>query len=251
MEYIEPQLADRSRPSEGRRDGGASRDGNCSLIKGETHLMALVPARTEYIKRPDEFQAAAGAEESSALTYQSVLSLTDTSNPVLWFYLPYALNGRLSLEFVLQDETSNTLYQTEVVPEVEGPGILSVPFPATVSLSRGERHNWYLVAQCNHGSNLYVEGWIERIALPAMLQQQLAAASPRERATLYAANGIWQDALTLVAERYYANPQDPEAQADWASLLTSIDFEEPAAAAIIESPILDCCGSHPAAGLSP
>jgi hypothetical protein len=246
IEYVELNLADRSRPSEGRQKGGGSRNGNCALLAGNTPLTALVPSQTLPIETFNESQASpADATTSDTATYQSVLSLTTRPYPELWFFVPYELAGSLPLTFVLQDEDSNTLYHTEITPEVAGPGVISVPVPEAYPLSTGDRYHWYLVAQCTRdGSivdNSYVEGWIERISLSAALQQQLANASPREQAALYASNGIWQDALGIVAEQYKITPNDPQAQADWASLLTSIDNEPSVETAIVDSTVLNCC----------
>ena len=242
IRYVELDLADRNRPSEGRRDGGASRDGNCSLLGDATHLTALVPATTEYIDGVTPSQEAEPAlPADAAQKYQSVLSLTTADRPVLWFYLPYELEGSLPLEFVLQDEANNTLYETEFAPAVAGPGVLSIPLPESVPLAEGDRVNWYLVADCTNDFNVYVEGWIERTAPPAALPQQLSEADGRGQAALYAANGIWQDALTIVANRYRSSPNDPTARADWLSLLASIDFADSTEAAITEAEILDCC----------
>jgi hypothetical protein len=59
---------------------------------------------------------------------------------------------------------------------------------------------------------------------------------PREQINLYAANGIWHDALTNLAQLRQTNPEDAALMADWESLLKSVNLE-----AIATEPIVQCC----------
>lgn len=233
IEYVETNLADRNRPSEGRRDGGASRTGPCAPTTGRPNLTALVPTKRQLAQPQNTLPTAPPP------IYQSVLSLTTEAQPVLWFYFPYTHSEIFTLELILQDENGHTLDQTDGVPTAQGPGILSMPVSPEVALVVGERYNWYLNVYCHGEFQTHVEGWLERVDQPERLAHQLTESSLREQAALYAANGIWQDALTIVAQRYNDQPQDPEARADWVSLLSSIDFEPNTLSTLLAAPWLE------------
>jgi len=83
-----PPPPDQGAP-EGRQQGGASRGGTCYEQYGE--LTALVP-----------------------ITNGVVWSLTSSEQPTLWFYLPSPLTASASVEFVLQDETNDYVYETSI-----------------------------------------------------------------------------------------------------------------------------------------
>jgi hypothetical protein len=150
------------------------------------------------------------------------LSLTTQPHPNFWFYVPYQLDGDLDLEFVLQDEIGNTLYQTRLAPAFDRSGIIEVILPDTVPPLALERpYRWFLVAYCEPNSPTFVEGWIERIELDDGVQEQLALASPRQQAGLYATHGIWQDALMTLGSSYRSNPDSVDARDEWIALLDS------------------------------
>ncbi|PSN16374.1 hypothetical protein C7293_02910 [filamentous cyanobacterium CCT1] len=239
VEYIEPSWADRNRPG-GRRDGGASRGGPCAPITGQPNLTALVPTTLQRFE-PEETQF--DTESDSPLsTYTSVLTFTTDPQPLLWFYFPYEQSELFTLELILQDEGGNTLEQTNFVPTEQGPGIVQIPLSTEISLTEGEQYQWYLYAHCAASQPedppVYAKGWIKRVPPPAALESLPPRASERQRAALYGTNGIWQDALTIVAERYREQPQDPEARADWVSLLSSIDFEPSTLSTLVAAPWL-------------
>ncbi|NJL09662.1 MAG: DUF928 domain-containing protein [Calothrix sp. SM1_7_51] len=50
--------------------------------------------------------------------------------------------------------------------------------------------------------------------------------------SLYAANGIWFDSITLLAQLRQKNPNDSSLAADWQSLLQSIKLENLAPASL-------------------
>jgi hypothetical protein len=116
-----------------RRGEGGSRDG-CKGIDNqltpskEKLLMALVPGY--------------GPPDS-----ESVWALTSVEHPTFWFYIPYS--PPLSIEFVLQDEAKQTVYQTPVTL-FGTPGVVSLSLPSTAApLEIGKRYRWYFNIYCN------------------------------------------------------------------------------------------------------
>ena len=223
LEFVPPPLPERGRPR-GRSSGTASR-GSCELT-GQLPLTALVPVTQ------------VSPETGVNITYDSIFSLTAQANPTFWFYVPYQLSDT-PLEFVLQDEQNQTLYQSIYQPSSEDieQGVVKVKIPdGEVTLAEGDRYHWFFMAYCDENAPSFVEGWIERTADVATSDREI---SPREKARIHASNGIWQDAITQIGEQVLAG--EGEASADWEALLSSVGLE-----AIAQQPLVDCCEATPA-----
>ncbi|MBD1881823.1 DUF928 domain-containing protein [Coleofasciculus sp. FACHB-T130] len=223
-----PPPADRSAPA-GRQRGGASR-GTCPAAIGEEPLTALVPATQTSLNE--------GQSGNSPLkTFESVWALTAAEAPTFWYYIPYALTPDLPVEFILQDDQGNNVYQTKFIASQKQPGVVKVRLPATIApLKVGKMYRWFFMIDCDPDAPPLVEGSVQRIAPSATLMSQLQKATPRERVVLYAKQGIWHDALTALAELRSANPNDAALTNDWVSLLNSGGLE-----AIAQEPVIDCC----------
>ena len=209
--FVPPPPPDNGAPG-GRRKGGASR-GNCPLV--DQPLTALVPA----------------AKRISGAEY--VGGLTTVEHPTFWFYVPYksALVGKLVIENEAEENVSQTLFKLSGKPGVIGIS----PQSTSASLEIGKRYHWYLLISCNSADlvdPVFVEGWVQRTALDPVFKNQLDKATPRERVALYAAKGIWHEAVTTLAPLRQADPKD----VDWVNLLQSVGLQ-----AIASEPIVDCC----------
>jgi hypothetical protein len=207
LKFTSPPIPpDRSAP--GNRGEGASR--GCTT--GDQPLTALVPS----YRQPD------GLTE--------VWGMTSQAQPSFWFYLPYEPATIQSLEFVVQDDQEETLYRGEI-PAPNRSGMMQVKLPADTSLSVGKSYHWFFkvttLCAANQPATLtYVEGWVQRQALAAVVSDRLQQATPQQRETIYAENGIWYDALNTLAERWSANPTDAALARDWKELLGAIGLAD-------------------------
>lgn len=189
--------------------------------------------RSESQEKPLSSAEEKSAEEKrlAALVPKTGWGLTTAKQPTFWFYVPYS--SSLFGEFVLMDEADQTVYQT---PFTLGgtPGIVSLSLPSTVEgLEIGKRYHWYFNIYCQpEQPPFFVDGWIERVELKPEIKTQLENATPKERVTLYAENGIWYEALTTSAELRRADPQN----AEWTTLLQTVGWEN-----IASEPIVACC----------
>lgn len=233
IQFSPPPPPDRGRPS-GRQRGGASR-GSCGLADDQSSLTALAPTTQLTLDAAEQ-----SALETNLLAYESVFSLTTDTHPSFWFYLPHELNERATLEFVFQDESGNTLYQTQFAADRASSGIIQLSLPETSSpLMIDESYQWYFLVHCNSAPSaepFYVKGWIARTVVDADLQAQLDEATMLEKASLYAAHGIWQDALTALAELYREDAHNSVLSRHWLGLLESVGLSE-----ISTQPIIECC----------
>lgn len=145
-----------------------------------------------------------------------VLGMTTETHPTFWFYVPYL--GALPGKFVLQ-EADKTIYQTPVsLPGT--PGVVRVSLPSKVApLKNGQSYHWFFNVYCQEGQPpAFVHGWIKRDSLSLMLRTQLERSTPKQRVALYAANGIWYDALTTSDKLRHTDPKD----SNWVDLLRAV-----------------------------
>lgn len=210
-----PPPPDQEAPS-GRARGGASR-GSCNNQQDKKRLTALVP-----------------------VTSKSVWGLTVTEFPTFWFYVPDALTPEIPIEFVLQDEEDNYIYKTTFKLSGTPPGIVSVPLSSMKApLEIGKKYYWTFLIGCDlqePSNSIFVKGTVQRVAMNPVLMNQLKAATQRERIALYAANGIWHEALTTLAELRRTEPGDAALAATWENLLQYVDLQD-----IAKEPIGQCC----------
>lgn len=212
LEYQPP--TDGRVPSDGQRDAGRrpNRRG-CPLV--DKPLTALAPAY--------------------------YVGLTTSEHPTFWVYVPYSPKLPYKVKFVLWDEQQTVkLYESSPSQLTDGPGIVSFSIPNSATpLEIGKTYRWSFSVTCNNGVGLAsVRRWVKRVVLPPALTSQLQAVTPRERIALYAAKGLWHDALTELALLRRQNPQDQTLTADWDELLRNwhVGLDD-----IASEPIVQCC----------
>lgn len=210
--FNDPPPPDQGTP-DGREQGTASR-GPC---QNHQNLTALVPVVTD-----------------------KVWGLTAAERPTFWFYLPAPIDPNSPFEFILQDRQNRYVYRQRFTQTTAQPGLIQISLPAsTPALENGQSYLWTLVIYCDPASpsnSIFVQGTVQRRNLDPSMQRQLAAATPIDRARLYAANGIWHETLTTLAELHQANPRDPQVADAWNQLLQRINLGN-----LATVPVTDCC----------
>ncbi len=207
--FVPPKAPAGSGTPGGRRTGMGSRD-NCPAVA--TELTALVPLQKQ---------------QTDQSSLETVGGMTTSERPTFWFNVPYTNHSpNLNAEFILKDNADNDTYRTRIALPSK-PSVISVPLPSTVTLKIGQTYRWYLKVRCSQQQTakvpIYVEGDIKRVNLDFNVAQQLkAATNSQQKATIYAANGIWFDSITELARLRLANPNDASIAAVWQSLLQSV-----------------------------
>lgn len=195
----------------GRRVGGGTR-GNCNF--GAKMLTALVPKNN--------------------------LASTVAANPQLFFYIPQTSKSQ-ELEFVLLDENDNQVYEKKFITTGKA-GIISINLPESPQLKGlkiGNKYHWYLSVICNaadRASDISVDGWIQRVTPNPNLTSKLRNLAPLQLAHEYAEAGLWQEALTTLAQLRYSRPHDSTLAAEWTKFLHSADLDS-----IAQEPLVQCC----------
>jgi len=210
MIFLAPDLTRQGRPI--RRSGAASRGGCPSEIDPEK-LIALIP------------------ETSVGLTVQA--------NPTIWLSLPFSPAEFHSLEFVLNHESGETVYETMLRADETRPGVVSFALPKTENSLEVDRvYNWFVTVHCQSpeqidGQPIFAGGSILRVSPSDELNGDLTAATTeRGKAVVLARHGIWYDALGAIARLH---PED-STQEDWRQLLAAIGLDE-----LASQPLVDCC----------
>lgn len=207
----------------GNRTSGGSR-GSCL-----DQLIALVPGSGEIPV----------GEATCEPPSSSLLAQTVDDTPTFWFYVPaYSQSSSQPstvAEFVLLDKNGQIL-QTEQITLTETSGIVAVPL--TQPLDLNQPYQWIfsiLINSRNPSQNPTVNGWVQRVEPNLALSNDLAQASSESaQIAAYANHGVWYDALTQLAMRRQADPDNPALVTDWHDLLSSVGLR-----AIADAPLLN------------
>ncbi|MEH1899876.1 MAG: DUF928 domain-containing protein [Nostoc sp.] len=213
--YNQPTLPPGPPPG-GRVRGGAKRGPECKLTKLD--LTALVPF----------------TEEANSVI--NVWGQTTEERPSWFFYVPYTKDLPYAVEFVLQDQNSNGIYQ-KAIALPDKPGVIRVSLPSNApALAVDKQYRWFFTINCNKEKNsppAFLEGVIQRVELNPATVKELGTTEPLKRYVIYAKNGIWYEALTILAQLRQKNPKDAALQAEWRNLLSSIHLDDIAVQPII------------------
>jgi hypothetical protein len=161
---------------------------------------------------------------------------TLSSYPTFWVYLAN-LPPKAQVQFTIQNAgASEELHNTRFLLSGQT-GILGIRLPKTTrGLKVGESYLWQVTVQCESNETLYIGSWVQRITPeqikptptfdPKPLVHALAGASEIEKPALYAALGIWQDAVTTLIDLQKKQPDNRELKEDWQSLLTEAQMSD-------------------------
>lgn len=166
-----------------------------------------------------------------AIIPRNNLGKTAAERPTFWFSVPET-NGPASGEFQLFNESQELVYQTLVeVGNNHGLSEFKLPEDAP-ALTTNENYRWVFSVACtrshsyaeNRGSGwpaLGLQGWVRRIELSTELTSQLSAASPEERAALFASAGLWHEQVTELINLRRRSLSNIDFQLSWAFLIQS------------------------------
>jgi hypothetical protein len=157
-------------------------------------------------------------------------SLTASEHPTFWFYLPNRPHPETRLEFVLQDAADRYVYKTVFTQPNASAGLLSVTVPEQSSpLIENAAYSWTLSLQCGSTSPsqmVFIRGVIQRVAIAAhpesapTLSTAITSSSDQViTAQLYAQQGLWNDAITILAQALQVQPTNPSIAQAWKDLL--------------------------------
>jgi len=227
-----------NRSAAGQRGGAASR--GCG--KGMESLMALAP----------DYKQNISSKQGETIPVTKIWGLTTDDYPTFWFFVPYDKSSITEMEFVIKDKSqkpSKTIYR-KFLDKPEKPGIISVDTkkaiePLQVGQTKHQKkYHWFLKlkVKCSPQQSVeskFVDGWIERVNLNANLTKSIQQATPVQKAALYAENGIWHDALTVLGKTRSNQPDNASSLANWTTLLKSEELDS-----LANYPLINCCQAN-------
>jgi Domain of Unknown Function (DUF928) len=143
--------------------------------------------------------------------------LTASEHPTFWFYLPDRSNPETRLEFVVQDAADQYVYKTVFNQPNAIAGLISLTLPEqSPALVANAVYSWTLSIQCDpkHPSQMaFIRGGIQKVAIANKTND------PEATAQLYAQQGFWYDAITILAEALQTQPVRQSTAQLWQDLL--------------------------------
>lgn len=220
-----------------------------SLANGETSLIrqGLPGRRISGGVRLDSTDSCFSNFNQSlvAIMPRNNLGKTAAERPTFWFSVPET-NGPTLGNFQLFDESEALIYQTSVdVGNGNGLSEFKLPDDAP-ALATNDNYRWVFSVACT-GSHSRIEnrtaawpalglqGWILRVEPSAELALQLQAASPEERASLFASAGLWHEQVTELINLRRSNLSNINFQLSWASLVQSNGLASHASSELAEA----------------
>jgi Domain of Unknown Function (DUF928). len=159
------------------------------------------------------------------------IGLTIQAQPSLYWYISRPTTSPLELCVVNEDTLSTVLDVALAVPRGAGVKHLRLS-DYGIKLVPDVEYRWSvtLVADPEHRSrDIIASGTIQRVQPPEGLAQKLSRASEQERPAIYAAEGLWYDALAAISELIENRADDKILRAQRASLMEQVEL--PAVAA--------------------
>lgn len=180
------------------------------------------------------------------------VGLTLSEHPTFFLYVPQVRSRIIQLSLLARvDEDTEEPVASVNFRSPRQPGIISIRLPAIPknSLKVDQLYRWEVEIVCDRtdrSGNVALEAFIVRTTPSQALAGNLTTIGDRDRATIYANNGIWYDSLAAAAQQRCASPNDPKVQENWEALLKSVTLTERSTDAmdlnkILKAPLLNLC----------
>jgi len=167
---------------------------------------------------------------------ESFPGLTAEPYPTFWFYVPYKSdNGNtLRAKFKLQDD-KDTIFD-DIYPLAKTPGIINITLPSNSKpLKIGKKdYSWTFSILCDErdpSANIWLSGKVERVKHSHKLTPS-STTTPEEKVRLYAKDGLWNDALTIIIKKICPKKQF---NLQLNQLLNSVELDKPYKEEILKS----------------
>ncbi|MEM9542802.1 MAG: DUF928 domain-containing protein [Cyanobacteria bacterium P01_E01_bin.42] len=153
--------------------------------------------------------------------------LTFEERPSLFFKLPETTARSVLLVF---ENKADEFREEAILPIAQTSGIVSFALPDLVSpLETGKTYEWRVAFICGEEVSVddpFFNGYVTRITHTPEIAAKLVQKTTSERAQWYAEQGYWYDLLSMMVLARQESPDDPNLQALWESLLSSVGLED-------------------------
>jgi hypothetical protein len=160
------------------------------------------------------------------------VGLTVSEQPSLYWYVSKPTSVRV--EVTLIDDKGESPLIEFALTDVKGPAVHRVDLARhNVRLKPGVEYQWSIAVVPDpkeRSSDVMAGGALRRVEMPAAVAARRASAADKaELARLYAAEGIWYDAIALYSELIEQQPGDRGLREQRAALLEQVGLKEVAA----------------------
>lgn len=157
---------------------------------------------------------------------------TTSDQPSLFWYIDHVPDGPLRIEFTLLDEEGvDPLVETTLETPKNG-GIHRIRIDDySVKLAPGSEYEWsvaLILDPDERSKDIVATGWIDRVQASDELASRLATAGSDQAAGVYAAEGLWYDAVAGLSDQIDRNPADAQLHQQRADLLRQVGLDEAA-----------------------
>ena len=163
----------------------------------------------------------------SVLTPDHV-GLTIQEQPNLFWYTSQPTSYTAELT-VIENQAVKPLLETRLGPLTHA-GIQRIRLKDyNVHLKTGVQYRWYVAIvpdRKNRSKDILAGGFIERVEPADNLRTRLAQAGAERSAFVYAEEGIWYDALSVLSEMIEAAPRDANPRSQRAALLEQVRLQQ-------------------------
>jgi hypothetical protein len=176
----------------------------------------------------------------TALIPESNIGMTVAEYPRFFLYIPEADLEGAEGHLVLRNDKNEEIYKQSVKLK-DTDSIVSIDLsgsPSLPPLEVGKSYFWefwIFFDPPDRSDSTYVSGWIKRVEPNSELKHKLDTALPQEQPAIYAANGIWFEALASLVKLRCSSPNDATLASDWESLLQQVGLPE-----ISRKPLSQC-----------
>ena len=154
--------------------------------------------------------------------------LTVSEQPSLYWFISSATT--LPVEVAISDPRATQPVLETRLPSPVQPGLHRIKLADHgVRLAPGVSYRWSVtvISDVNRRSrDILAGGVIERVAVPAGLQEKLAQSRKEEHPFLYAQAGLWYEALGSISELIEVTPFDAQLRKQRAGLLNQVGLPE-------------------------
>jgi hypothetical protein len=150
---------------------------------------------------------------------------TIDARPIFWIYQPYA---GVAIQLELQDEETQTTVFSQTYASPAGSGIVQLALPtAAPELKVAQVYRWRINFICDAQTqqSYLSEGTIVRRKLDHVLKCRILMATPENRITMFAEQGLWFNALHELARLRQQNPGDRVLLETWQEFLNHEDVQ--------------------------
>jgi Domain of Unknown Function (DUF928) len=170
-------------------------------------------------------------------SFSTAVVTTSEELPMIWVHVPHAVSQVKPGYFQIKHEGEYRRVSEAILTDKAG--VIGIRLPSGLKMQPGKVIEWKFILECTKDAsapNPAVFGQVTFTRLPARIQTAVnQAKNPEQKAQVYAKNGYWLDAVTIVGQNRFSKPNNNATMdKEWASLLKQGKLSEIANSPIVQ-----------------